>query len=444
MNKKVIIFLLSFVTGFVYSQNWVQVGLGGYGSGVKKLYTDATNNLLYAGGNFRTTGSDTIKGIAKWNGIKWDSLRSGVNNEVTSIAYYNGELYAGGYFTKAGGISANRIAKWNGSSWSSVGAGVGNSILDFHVYNSELYIGGLFGYVDTTNSMSIARRIGSAWYSVGSTQWTLAQIKTIQNYNGEIYMAGFFEADTSKHILRWNGNKWRAVGQGIKAFSTSPFINKMMVFQNKLFIAGEFKMNDGNADNNIMKWDGSSFSAVGGGLNGFVHDMVVFNNKLYVVGAFLTAGGVAANRIAYWDGTNWCGLGSSFNGNISAVEVYNNELYIGGDFTLVDGNPVNYVAKWIGGNFVDQCGNTIGIKESFLSNNQISVYPNPVSNTLFISNEQNEFQNSEIEIINLLGEVVLKLAYTSNVNVSNIPSGTYILKVTTIDKRRVYIKFIKE
>ncbi|MBA3704946.1 MAG: T9SS type A sorting domain-containing protein, partial [Bacteroidetes bacterium] len=183
---------------------------------------------------------------------------------------------------------------------------------------------------------------------------------------------------------------------------------------------------------------------VGGGLNGEVRDMVVFNNKLYAVGAFNIAGGVAANNIAYWDGTNWCGLGSTFNGNINAVEVYNNELYVGGVFNLIDGNPVNYVAKWIGGNFVNQCGNTIGIKENTLSNNQVSVYPNPATNILHISSEQREFENSEIEISNIIGQLILYSAFNSEIDVSKLTQGIYYLKVTTSNKQTYYSKFIKE
>lgn len=442
MLKNAVIILLSLASGFAFSQNWVQVGLGGYGSDVKKLYTDASNNLLYAGGNFKTSGTDTIKGIAKWNGVKWDSLKSGVNYDVVAIAYYNSELYAGGGFTKAGGLSANHIAKWNGTSWSAIGSGVGNWVLDFHNYNSQLYVGGLFGYADTTSTMSIARRIGNAWYSVGQTTWTAAQIKTISDYNSEIYMAGQFNADTSNNILRWNGNKWHAVGQGIKSFSHSGFINKIMVFQNKLVIGGDFTMNDGNADNFIMQWNGSNFSTVGGGLNGVVNDMVVFNSKLYVVGAFSIAGGIVANRIAYWDGTNWCGLGSTFNGGVSSIEVYNNELYIGGSFTQIDGNNINYVAKWIGGNFTSSCGNTIGIKE--LSNPFIfSIYPNPVSDLLYIDLNKSEFQNSEMEITNYLGQTVLKQSFSKSIDVSKLSSGYYILKVNK-SSLLFYSKFIKE
>lgn len=72
------------------------------------------------------------------------------------------------------------------------------------------------------------------------------------------------------------------------------------------------------------------------------------------------------------------------------------------------------------------------------------LYPNPVSNTLWITTEQAIFENSEIEITNCLGQIVLKLPYKNEVDVSNLASGCYVLKITASDKKSYHHKFIKE
>ncbi|MBI2722805.1 MAG: T9SS type A sorting domain-containing protein [Bacteroidetes bacterium] len=448
MKKKIIISLFSFFSITAISQNWVQVGLGAYscGYGVQKLYADPVNNLLYAGGNFRTTGSDTIKGIARWNGVKWDSLGSGLKypGKALGIAYYNGELYVAGNFTKVGGIQTNAIAKWNGTTWSAVPPGIGTVVFDLYIYNNQLFVGGMFAPIDTTISKAIVRRIGNGWYSVGNPQWSITKIKTIQNYNGEIYAAGSFEAD-SRNILRWNGNVWQTVGNGIIGNGSIDVpINKMIVYQNKLYIAGNFITQDGNAGNNIVSWDGNTFSDVGGG-TGQIFDMTVYNNKLYVVGNFSNAGGIVANNIAYWDGTNWCGLGSSFNGYINAIEVFNNELYVGGGFSSIDGNSVNYVAKWTGGAFISACGNNaIGIPEIGLQQNEITIYPNPIGNVLNISDKQNQLEKSTIEISNTLGQLIFKTNYLKSIDVSKLSQGVYAIKITTSGSKMYNSKLIKE
>ncbi len=111
----------------------------------------------------------------------------------------------------------------------------------------------------------------------------------------------------------------------------------------------------------------------------------------------------------------------------------------------------NYNVK--GTDAVNGCTNTAtftqtvspcaGIEELFLENN-ISVYPNPVSNILFISSEQNEFKNLEIEITNVLGQTVYKLAFTKEIDVSKLEAGLYYLKISGKNKENYYSKFIKE
>lgn len=74
----------------------------------------------------------------------------------------------------------------------------------------------------------------------------------------------------------------------------------------------------------------------------------------------------------------------------------------------------------------------------------LKIYPNPVSNTLYISNKRNEFLNSEIEITNTLGQTVLKLPYKNEIDVSQLSSGYYSLKIITTEKYQFHSKFIKE
>ena len=78
------------------------------------------NGALYAGGIFNTAGGVDAKNIAKWDGLRWSAVGSGLNDWCYSLAVYNGALYAGGKFTTAGGVDAKRIAKWDGLRWSAV------------------------------------------------------------------------------------------------------------------------------------------------------------------------------------------------------------------------------------------------------------------------------------------------------------------------------------
>lgn len=85
------------------------------------LAMDAAGNL-YAAGNFTVIGGVTASNIAKYNGVAWVPLGSGLTGgSVARNALFMdvlGQLTVGGTFTTAGGVTVpGRAARWNGSAW---------------------------------------------------------------------------------------------------------------------------------------------------------------------------------------------------------------------------------------------------------------------------------------------------------------------------------------
>ena len=76
--------------------------------------------------------------------------------------------------------------------------------------------------------------------------------------------------------------------------------------------------------------------------------LTVYNSELIAGGWFTSAGGVEANRIAKWNGTSWSGLGSGMDERVYALTVYNNELIAGGWFNSAGGVGASRIAKWNG------------------------------------------------------------------------------------------------
>ena len=71
-------------------------------------------------------------------------------------------------------------------------------------------------------------------------------------------------------------------------------------------------------------------------------------SDLYAGGDFTTAGGSAANYIAKWNGSSWSALGSGMNGcTCAALAVSGSDLYAGGNFTTAGGKVSAYVARAI-------------------------------------------------------------------------------------------------
>jgi hypothetical protein len=81
--------------------------------------------------------------------------------------------------------------------------------------------------------------------------------------------------------------------------------------------------------------------------------------------------------------------------------------------------------------------------QSFEFSSYFTIYPNPVKDILNIQSEQGLIVNS-MEIYNQLGQIVIAVTNTSNrVDISNLASGIYFVKVNT-DKGTANTKFIKE
>ncbi len=113
--------------------------------------------------------------------------------------------------------------------------------------------------------------------------------------------------------------------------------------------------------NGIAKWDNSTgiWSALGSGISGgAIYGMNVDalaldgQGNLYAGGYFATAGGAPANNIARWDGATWAALGSGTNGGVGMLALADNGLiYAGGGFTAAGGRAAWNLARWATGTF---------------------------------------------------------------------------------------------
>jgi hypothetical protein len=158
-------------------------------------------------------------------------------------------------------------------------------------------------------------------------------------------------------IARWNGSRWSALGSGI----ATGFVTTLAAFDDglvsALYVGGTFFSAGGVVGTaSIARWDGSRWSAVGGGLTNAVYALTVFDDgrgaDLYAGGGFSRAGAVAANHVARWDGIAWSALGSGTGDLVRSLVVHDDgsgpALYAGGSFASAGGAPANGVARWNG------------------------------------------------------------------------------------------------
>ncbi len=174
---------------------------------------------------------------------------------------------------------------------------------------------------------------------------------------------------SARNIARWNGKKWFGLGKGLRDNTVnSTEVNAMTGFDDgsgfALYAAGRFSRSGTLALNNIARWDGASWSAVGAGLNGTVNCLQVFDDgtgpALYAGGEFTASGGQPVPWLARWDGSSWSTVGGGLSGPGSVTEVRSmtvfddgtgRELCVGGTFNSAGGVAINGIAKWDGTNW---------------------------------------------------------------------------------------------
>ena len=167
-----------------------------------------------------------------------------------------------------------------------------------------------------------------------------------------LYAGGVFLTAGGKSaygIAKWDGSAWSALtptlGSGLGMYS---WVYALAVSGTNLYAGGRISTAGDNWANNIAKWDGSAWSALGSGMNDCVYALAVSGTNLYAGGSFTNAGGITASRIVKWNGSAWSALGSGMNSGVSALLATGTDLYAGGSFTKAGGNTANYFAKWDG------------------------------------------------------------------------------------------------
>lgn len=178
---------------------------------------------------------------------------------------------------------------------------------------------------------------------------------------GSCYIVGSFTAAggvMAQQVARWDGSTWTALGSGINGEV------KALAFSNGvLYAGGQFPEAGGTSASNIARWDGSTWQGLGTGMDGAVHALTFFNGALHAGGTFTTAGGVAASNIARWNGSAWSplggGIGLAAEGISPAVHALATDgvsLHVGGNFNTVNGTDPHApgtvvsrcVARWDG------------------------------------------------------------------------------------------------
>ena len=243
------------------------------------------------------------------------------------------------------------------------GASTRNFAIRFN--GTKLYTGGYTldgGQVSSNTLVNVYD--GANWSTIdgvsGSPSTTI--IYDFGFIGSDVYVGGLFKragGNNAAGLAKWNGTSWSDVGgfNGFVACIASDGTN--------LYVGGSFTNCGSILATNIAKWDGTNWSSLGAGIGYYdnslssqvVGAMVWRNGQLYVGGSFTNAGPVAATNLAVWNGSTWspigngvAGVGSPFTGSpVTAMQFQGSDLFVAGNFTTVGANvSALNVARWNG------------------------------------------------------------------------------------------------
>ncbi len=286
--------------------------------------------------------AETLVAVSSWQQVGSDGFGDPLAEEVSAVAAFDGYLYAG---TSNPTNDARIFRSADGMTWNPViEPGFGSAhdtappaILDMAVFN-----GRLFASTGRGNAAQI-------WYTINGISWgqvvnagfgdpNITDISVLTEYNGLLY-AGATSAVAGAQIWRsytGDSNSWTKVAPAV-AGTGADLITGMAVFDGALYAAVQFEAETPVA---IWRTNGGAWTTIvsdgfGDSSTITAGDIAVYGNYLYV-GAGSNTTGAQLWRTA--DGSVWehvvtpiPGFGDANNRAVTTVTVFQDTLYLSVD-----------------------------------------------------------------------------------------------------------------
>jgi hypothetical protein len=325
--------------------------------GVQNVEVMTVNKeYLYAGTGNVGPGNAIVW---RFDGTSWEMVGGqGFRNSwamntyenVLSMVSFNGDLIVGL------GTTANdaEVWKFDGETWTQIGGDSLNNgwltnfeeVSSLAVKNDTLYAG--LGV--SANDAEVWSYNGTTWTKIGgdslNSGWTtnFERVSTMAVLGDEVY-AGLGVSVNDAEVWRWNNSSWTKIGgDGVNSSWNTEFeqVESSLVFEGNLFVG----LGNGTGDAEVWKWDGTTWTKVGGddlnsswssGSYERVKTLTTYNGDIYAG----LGNGAGDGEIWRFDGTSWSQVGGdSINGgftnvieDVASFSTYKGKLYAGTGLT---------------------------------------------------------------------------------------------------------------
>ncbi|MDE1192742.1 MAG: T9SS type A sorting domain-containing protein [Arachidicoccus sp.] len=400
------VFVLSLINGFSFSQNYYPIT---FSSGINK-------NVICQGSAASTTLFDNNICSFFYNGYKGLSNGLPTSGKLTSSSFPSTD----GYYQLITTLNANNALWINGTATSTLVFNTANQVSYNSIFVLAAYANAngnnasfsyQINYTDGTSEAAVTKTI-SDWTIANSTKIkeTIHRVWVSSNSDGgQVYMFDYAIVPNSA------AKKIKSVTFKNISDATGYFPGQFGVFAITGYISSNTTLPVKYGEklsctytNKQIKLEWTTTSEI--------------NNNYFDIQKFVNNQWVPIGKVKS-DITSGNGSNYSFT---DQNPVNGNNLYRLVQFDL-DGNSEISPTAAI---------NVIGLTET------VSVYPNPASNYLSLSNVS---AGSIIKIINLNGRSVLNTLYNSAaINICSLPSGIYFIQISDNNRKINTFKFIKQ
>ncbi len=287
--------------------------------------------------------------IARWTGTQWEALGTGLAPDVNRGLPFR-VLSLGQWQNSLIAACGDRSYILNNGVWTPFGPRRVDDVRDYITFNGELFrAGALPG--SFVSQEAVERWNGTAWEGVWDTS-LVGFGYDLFVYNNQLHVVARNSVGSSitSGVFRWlGGSTWEQVGPAVNGIA-----DNAQIFGNDIVITGQFAGDVvGTIATNIMRLDATTqtWQPLGPplprtqspGIAGILNDTAVFDNRLFVVGDFTLAGQTPTSNIISWDGAAWVSpLARGGTGPVRAVAVADGNTYIAGRFgAFGTGNALN-------------------------------------------------------------------------------------------------------
>jgi len=331
--------------------SWIQNNPSGEGS-VTCVATAMNGDLLVAG-RFTSVGGVAANNIARWDGLTWHALGSGIQvpypgsriSRLTSLP--GGTIVAAGKFICLDDCSqpVGGVFRWDGTSWAPLGVGgPRDAYAMLRLRNGDLFVGGGLRSTGTSISQCAARWDGVSWTSISvpgiADEAQYGGVGAIAEMpNGDVLVSSGWSAfvgagtwHSGYSLSTWTGTTWVSI-----PYPPQYAGHSLAIRQNGDIVAS----GDGYYPSYVYVYRSNSqtWYEISHGGYSVVDDMFLDTNGEIVMLGYLPepTGLPATPCVCRWDGngSNWHLVSADIPGNaFSLTKLANGNLVVGGYISL--------------------------------------------------------------------------------------------------------------